>query len=89
MPPLTSGAPFVDCTELLASPERLRAAARERGYLFFRGLLPAADVIQVRRAVLQGAAAHGTLAAGTAVEAGIAREGVGASKRSQYVPLGN
>ncbi len=73
--PIAGCAPFVDCSELLGDRARLRAAARERGYLFFRGLLPAAEVLAVRRAVLQVTAAHGALA-GDAAEAGAAEAGV-------------
>ena len=68
--------PLVDCTEFLADAARLRTAARERGYLFFRGLLPVAEVLQVRRAVLQVVADHGALAEAAALDAGIARPGI-------------
>ena len=76
---LASCTPFADCTALLGDRERLQAAARERGYLFFRGLLPVAEVLAVRRAVLGVTAAHGALADGTggaAPDAGVARQGV-------------
>ena len=42
--------PFVDCSEDLGNPERLRARAAYNGYLFFPGLLPAAEVLAVRHA---------------------------------------
>ena len=74
--PITACTPFVDCTALLGDDARLQAAARERGYLFFRGLLPVAEVLAVRRAVLQVTAAHGALAGDAALEAGVARHGV-------------
>ena len=35
--------PWSDCSALLDDPERLRSVAAERGYLFFRALLPADD----------------------------------------------
>ena len=76
MVPLAACSPFVDCSPLLGDRERLQAAARERGYLFFRGLLPAADVAAVRRAVLQVTAAHGALAEDAAREDAVARAGV-------------
>ncbi len=76
MVPLTACSPFVDCSPLLGDRERLQAAARERGYLFFRGLLPAADVAAVRRAVLRVTAAHGALAEDAAREDAVARTGV-------------
>lgn len=43
--------PFVE-TDPSASPEALRAEMVERGYLFFRGLVPAEDVNEVRRDIL-------------------------------------
>ena len=76
MVPVTACSPFVDCSPLLGDGSRLRAAAQERGYLFFRGLLPVADVLAVRRAVLQVTAAHGALDDAAALEAGVARPGV-------------
>ena len=47
-PPAT---PPVECSHLLQDPDRWRAAAEERGYLFFRDGLPAAAVLEVRRDV--------------------------------------
>ena len=76
MVPPTPCSPFVDCTPLLGDRERLQAAARKRGYLFFRGLLPTADVESVRRAVLQVTAHHGALAEDAAMEDAVARAGV-------------
>ena len=76
MVPLTACSPFVDCSPLLGDSARLRAAAAKRGYLFFRGLLPVADVLAVRRAVLQVTAAHGALDDAAELEAGLARPGV-------------
>ena len=76
MVPLTACSPFVDCSPLLGDSARLRAAAAERGYLYFRGLLPVADVLAVRRAVLQVTAAHGALDDAAELEAGLARPGV-------------
>ena len=73
---LSACSPFVDCSPLLGDGARLRAAAAERGYLYFRGLLPASEVQAVRRAVLQVTAAHGALDATAPLEAGVARPGV-------------
>ncbi|OQA45289.1 MAG: 1-deoxypentalenic acid 11-beta-hydroxylase [Chloroflexi bacterium ADurb.Bin325] len=43
---------FEDATPLLERPEELRAQADRDGYLFFRGLLPAEDVLEVRRQLM-------------------------------------
>ena len=39
----------MDSSSLLGDPAALRTRAVQEGYLFFRGLLPAADVLEVRR----------------------------------------
>jgi len=39
--------------DLLDQPAALRAQIEEEGYLFFRGLLPREEVLQVRRAILE------------------------------------
>ena len=44
---------YVDSTDLLDQPEKLRQRAAEDGYLFFKGLLPAAEVVKVRADVLR------------------------------------
>jgi hypothetical protein len=44
---------FEDATPLLEKPDELRAQANRDGYLFFRGLLPADDILNVRRQLLQ------------------------------------
>ena len=49
---------FEDATLLLDHPEQLRAQADRDGCLFFRGLLPAEDVLEVRRQVLELMARH-------------------------------
>ena len=43
---------FTDATPLLATPERLRASAKEDGMLFFRGMLPRQEVLAVRHDIL-------------------------------------
>jgi len=50
---------LVDSTDCLGDPERLRARAQQDGYLFFRGLLPAADVLQMRAELLEVVTRHG------------------------------
>ena len=47
---------LVDCSDVLGNRERLRARAADNGYLFFPGLLPAAEVLAARRAAGGGGA---------------------------------
>lgn len=53
-PSVLSAAPalFLESTPLLSNPAALRARAEEYGYLFFRGLVPPADVQAVRTDLL-------------------------------------
>ena len=67
--------PYQECTELLGDAAALRAAARERGYLFFRGRLPAAAVREVRRDVLQEIQRQGYLAPDTDWDDAVAKRG--------------
>jgi ectoine hydroxylase-related dioxygenase (phytanoyl-CoA dioxygenase family) len=48
-----SYAPFRDSSQLLNSPEKLRARMTEDGYLFMRGVAPKQDVLDARRDVLE------------------------------------
>jgi ectoine hydroxylase-related dioxygenase (phytanoyl-CoA dioxygenase family) len=50
---------FIDSSELLDDPIELRARAMREGYLFFRGLLPKADVLHVRADELAVIEQHG------------------------------
>ncbi len=43
---------FINSTPLLDHPELLRQRGQEDGYLFFKGLLPEADVLEVRKDLL-------------------------------------
>jgi hypothetical protein len=52
---------FEDATPLLDAPEQLRAQADRDGYLFFKGLLPVDDVLEVRRQLMQVIADFGWL----------------------------
>ncbi|GAA2267925.1 hypothetical protein GCM10010232_70450 [Streptomyces amakusaensis] len=49
---MTEHQPFFDATGLLATPAALLERLRADGYLYVRGILPAADVAAVRRHVL-------------------------------------
>ena len=64
--------PFVDSTPILDDPEALLARVDEKGYLFFRGLLPVQDVLDVRRQILQVLDSQGWVSAGTELMDGIA-----------------
>ncbi|MGI9332289.1 MAG: hypothetical protein ACR2RL_03950, partial [Gammaproteobacteria bacterium] len=64
--------PFVDSTERLGDGPALRCQLERDGYLFVRGLLPRQAVTEVRRRLLDKAAAGGWLSPSAAVEAGIA-----------------
>ena len=70
--------PLIDCTALLADPERLRAHAHHHGYLYLPQLLPTADALALRAELLTLAAAptHGWLAPNTDPEAAVAKPGV-------------
>jgi ectoine hydroxylase-related dioxygenase (phytanoyl-CoA dioxygenase family) len=66
---------FTIANDLLNKPEKLRAAAREEGYLFFRGLLEREAILSVRRQILGLCAKAGWLAPGTDPMEGIAAPG--------------
>ena len=52
---------YVDSMELLSDPAGLRARAKAEGYLFFKGLLPAEPLLEVRRQILEILGRHGFL----------------------------
>lgn len=53
--------PFLDSSGIVDDPVALRERAAEHGYLFFRGLLPAEAVLDVRRRFLRILERHGWL----------------------------
>ncbi|MBN9629160.1 MAG: phytanoyl-CoA dioxygenase family protein [Actinobacteria bacterium] len=59
---------------MLSHPEALRARAQEDGYLFFRQLLPRADVMEVRRDILTTLAERAWLEPGTELMDGIVND---------------
>lgn len=65
---------YPDATPLLADPPALRAQAEREGFLFFKGLLPRADVLELRRQLMAIAERHGFIKPGTAVMDGIANQ---------------
>ncbi len=65
--------PYVDSTSLLLDAAALRQRAREDGCLFFRGLLPQDDVLDVRGQVLEVCRRHGWLVEGSDPMQGVVR----------------
>ena len=63
---------FLDSTDLIGDGPALAGRLRRDGYLFLRGLLPRDAVLEVRRRLLEKAAAGGWLDPAHPVEAGIA-----------------
>ena len=63
---------FTPANHLLDRPEELRAQLDRDGYLFFRGLLPRDEVMDLRWAIMERCAAAGWLVAGTDPMNGIA-----------------
>ncbi|MFN5677282.1 MAG: phytanoyl-CoA dioxygenase, partial [Roseiflexaceae bacterium] len=59
--PATIRVGFVDATPLLSDPIALRAQAQRDGYLFFKQLVPKADVQRLRDVMLGTIQAHGWL----------------------------
>ena len=82
---MENATPYQECSGLLGDGASLRVAARERGYLFFRGRLPAAAVREVRRDVLREIQRQGYLAPDAPLEDGMARSGT-RSLRSTSIP---
>ena len=65
---------FVASPPLLDSPEDLRDRAAEQGYLFFRSLLDAVSVLDLRRQILAVCQKHGWLAPDTPLIEGVSRK---------------
>jgi ectoine hydroxylase-related dioxygenase (phytanoyl-CoA dioxygenase family) len=53
--------PFEVSNQLIAQPQKLKQRADEKGYLFFRNLLPEDAVFQLRKEVLEVCRKHGFL----------------------------
>ena len=62
---------FRPSNDLIDKPAELRARLADEGHLFFRGLLPRADVMVVRRAILERCRDAGWLVDGTELMEGI------------------
>ena len=63
--------PLIDSTPLLDDPQALHARARQDGCLFFRQLLPKAEVLSLRAEMLGVVARHGWLRPGQAPLGGL------------------
>ena len=63
--------PFADDSPLLNDAASLRARLDEEGYAVFRGLLPSADILELRRLILEQFDARGWIAADTHLLDGI------------------
>ena len=63
---------FLDSTDLIGNGPALAGRLRRDGYLFLRGLLPRDAVLEVRRRLLEKAAAGGWLDPDRPIEDGIA-----------------
>ncbi len=74
--------PFLDSTPIAGNASELRERAERDGYLFFRGLVPPAPLLAVRRQILEICERHGWLKPGTAVEDGMAAPGVAYTPRN-------
>jgi len=64
--------PFQDATPYLETPNTLRAFAQDKGYLFFKGLLPETDVLDLRKQIIQIVQEYGWLSSKTPPLLGIA-----------------
>lgn len=65
---------FIDSTEIMGDGPALKQRLDEQGYLFVRGFLPAGAILEVRRRLLEKAAAGGWLDATRPVADGIANQ---------------
>ncbi|NQU10682.1 phytanoyl-CoA dioxygenase family protein [bacterium] len=63
--------PFTESNDLLGNPDALLRRLRRDGYLFIRGLLPRAEVLTVRRQILEICQQAGWLRPGTDLQDGI------------------
>ncbi len=71
---------FFDSTPLLADRAALRARVEEDGYLFLRGVLPAAPILRLRRVCLEEGRKAGLIGGDSSSDEATAVPGVGALK---------
>lgn len=78
---------FLVSNPLLQDPVALQRRYRREGYLFFRGLLPRAEVLEVRAAALAAAAAEGWLWPGSDPMAGLTDHVPVAEGEKAWIPV--
>ena len=69
---MTTTAEFQNHNALLDDPQAMRGQMATDGFLFFRGLLPADEIVALRRKILQVCDNYGWIAPGTELMDGIA-----------------
>ena len=69
---MTTAAEFQEHNALLDNPQAMRRQMEMDGFLFFRGLLPADEIVALRRRILQVCDNYGWIAPGTELIDGIA-----------------
>ena len=69
---MTTAAEFQEHNALLDDPQAMRRQMETDGFLFFRGLLPAEEIVALRRKILQICDNYGWIAPGTELMDGIA-----------------
>lgn len=69
---MTTTAEFQEHNALLDDPQAMRQQMEKDGFLFFRGLLPAEEIVALRRKILQICDNYGWIAPGTELMDGIA-----------------
>ncbi len=72
--------PFLISNDATDDPNKLRERMRRDGYLFFRGLISAADIRRTRAEILALCAGAGWLAPGTEPNEGIAAPGIASTE---------
>jgi hypothetical protein len=68
--------PYVDSTSLLLTPDQLRQRAAADGFLFFKGLIEPAALLEVRRQIMEICDRHGWLKEGSDILDGISKPGL-------------
>jgi hypothetical protein len=78
---------FLISNDLIQDPVALQRRYRREGYLFFRGLLPRQEVLEVRRAAVEAAAAEGWLRPGTDPMLGLTDHTPVAEGEKAWIPV--
>lgn len=75
-----------DSNDLLSRPEAMRKRMRDDGYLLFRGLIPRAEVLAVRAAVLGPCEKSGWIKAGTVLDEAVTSHAPVAEGTKEWEP---